>query len=163
MFQKWRGNFQQKSKQLNIHTLIQSLISIRNPNISKLKCVPSQYMNDNFLLRQNNGTMKISTIISNRVNISIATKYDKHLQENPYTFSTIHRLNYLTFYGVIISSDHNPPIANNETIEQPNLFVRTIQSKLTNTKMNTNLTSYEKRMTWLLNNCSTHVTCQSNP
>jgi len=46
----------------SIHTFLQSIIRKKNSNIPQLNCVPSQYSDDNFLLRQTDGNMEIYPI-----------------------------------------------------------------------------------------------------
>lgn len=48
--------------QSSIHTFFQSIIRKKLPNIPQLHCVPSQYSDDNFLLRQTDGTIEIYPI-----------------------------------------------------------------------------------------------------
>ncbi|CAF1172744.1 unnamed protein product [Adineta steineri] len=52
----------QQSQLISWHAYIQSLISKKNSNIPQLKCVPSQYTDDNFLLRQPDGSIEIYPI-----------------------------------------------------------------------------------------------------
>jgi hypothetical protein len=46
----------------SIHAFFRSIISKKNSNIPQLKCIPSQYSDDNFLLRQIDGNMEIYPI-----------------------------------------------------------------------------------------------------
>jgi hypothetical protein len=49
-------------QRLSIHAFIQTEIRKQNPNIPRLNCVPSQFADDNFLLRQIDGSMEIYPI-----------------------------------------------------------------------------------------------------
>ena len=51
--------FSQQLQLISLHAFLQSIISKKHSNISQLKCVPSQYTDDNFLLRQTDGTIEI--------------------------------------------------------------------------------------------------------
>ncbi|CAF3253198.1 unnamed protein product [Rotaria socialis] len=51
--------FQQQLQQPSIYTLIQSIISKKVSKIPQRTCVPSQFSDDNFLLRQTDGSMEI--------------------------------------------------------------------------------------------------------
>ncbi|CAF1267868.1 unnamed protein product [Rotaria sordida] len=54
--------FQQQLQQSSIYALIQSIISKKYSNIPQQNCVPSQFADDNFLLRQIDGSMGIYPI-----------------------------------------------------------------------------------------------------
>lgn len=49
-------------QQSSIHALFQSIVNRKNPEIPQLKCVPTQFADDNFLVRQIDGTMEIYPI-----------------------------------------------------------------------------------------------------
>jgi len=51
------------SSSSSVHALFQSIVNEKHPNmIPQAKCVPSQFSDDNFLLRQIDGTMEIHPI-----------------------------------------------------------------------------------------------------
>jgi len=54
--------FQQQLQQSSLHAYLQSIISKENSNVPQLNCVPSQFADDNFLLRQTDGNMEIYPI-----------------------------------------------------------------------------------------------------
>lgn len=49
-------------QQSSIHALFQSIVNRKNPEIPQPKCVPTQFADDNFLVRQMDGTMEIYPI-----------------------------------------------------------------------------------------------------
>ncbi|CAF3404202.1 unnamed protein product [Rotaria sp. Silwood1] len=53
---------QQQLQRSSIYALIQSIIGKKFSNIPQRNCVPSQFSNDNFLLRQTDGSMEIYPI-----------------------------------------------------------------------------------------------------
>jgi hypothetical protein len=52
-------SFQQPS---SIHAIFQSIVNRKNPTVPQPTCVPSEFADDNFLLRQIDGTMEIYPI-----------------------------------------------------------------------------------------------------
>ncbi len=55
------STLQQQQKQ-SMHALFQSIVNRKNPNIPQPTCVPSQFADDNFLLRQMDGNIEIYPI-----------------------------------------------------------------------------------------------------
>jgi len=53
---------QQQQQQSSMHALFQSFVNRKNPNIPQPTCVPSQFADDNFLLRQMDGSIEIYPI-----------------------------------------------------------------------------------------------------
>ncbi|CAF0719801.1 unnamed protein product [Adineta steineri] len=53
---------QQQQSQSSIHAIFQSMINKKNPNIPQSTCAPSQFADDNFLLRQMDGSIEIYPI-----------------------------------------------------------------------------------------------------
>jgi len=53
---------QHQSSSSSMHALFRSIVNRKNPNIPQPTCVPSQFADDNFLLRQMDGTMEIYPI-----------------------------------------------------------------------------------------------------
>ncbi len=52
----------QQQSQLSMHAIFQSIINRKNPNIPQSTCAPSQFADDNFLLRQIDGNIEIYPI-----------------------------------------------------------------------------------------------------
>lgn len=52
----------QQQKQSSMHALFQSIVNEKNPNIPQPTCVPTQFADDNFLLRQTDGSIEIYPI-----------------------------------------------------------------------------------------------------